>query len=233
MRLSLRILFTLLGLSIFSVSASAFPRVWTLSGVTFADGGTASGTFTYDASTNTYSAINVTTTAGTTIVTGATYSFFSNGFAPSSTGVLLNASNAADLTGTRAFALFFATALTNAGGTVTLSPGDEANCGDAGCTSPAAPSRATTAGSVSSLTNTPTNTPAGVATNTPTNTPTNTATNTPTSTPTNAPTNTPTSTPTNTPTTAVAIVPTLNESGMLIFGLLIAAAGLLLLVRRR
>jgi hypothetical protein len=36
----------------------------------------------------------------------------------------------------------------------------------------------------------------------------------------------------NTPTPA-PVVPTLNESGMLIFGLLIAAAGLLLLVRRR
>jgi hypothetical protein len=31
----------------------------------------------------------------------------------------------------------------------------------------------------------------------------------------------------------VAVVPTVNESGMLIFGLLIAAAGLLLLIRRR
>jgi hypothetical protein len=31
----------------------------------------------------------------------------------------------------------------------------------------------------------------------------------------------------------VAVVPTLNESGMLIFGLLIAAAGLLLLIRKR
>ena len=59
-----------------------------------------------------------------------------------------------------------------------------------------------------------------------------TPTNTPTNTPTSTPTNTPTSTPTSTPTTVV-VVPTLNKSGMLIFGLLIAAAGLLLLVRRR
>ena len=84
-------------------------------------------------------------------------------------------------------------------------------------------------------TNTPTNTPTGTLTpptNTPTNTPTSTPTNTPTSTPTSTPTNTPTSTPTNTP-IPVAVVPTLNEPGMLIFGLLIAAAGLLLLVRRR
>ncbi len=51
---------------------------------------------------------------------------------------------------------------------------------------------------------------------------------TPTGTP---PTSTPTNTPTNAP-TVVAVVPTLNESGMLILGLLIAAAGLLL-VRKR
>jgi hypothetical protein len=51
-------------------------------------------------------------------------------------------------------------------------------------------------------------------------------------TPSNTPTSTPTSTPTNTP-TPVPVVPTLNESGMLIYGLLIAAAGVLLLVRRR
>jgi hypothetical protein len=55
---------------------------------------------------------------------------------------------------------------------------------------------------------------------------------TPTPTATNAPTNTPTSTPTNPP-TPVPGLPTLNESGMLIFGLLIAAGGLLLIVRRR
>jgi hypothetical protein len=46
------------------------------------------------------------------------------------------------------------------------------------------------------------------------------------------PTNTPTNTPTSTP-TPMPVVPTLNESGTLIFGLLVAAAGLLLLIRRR
>lgn len=37
--------------------ASAFPVTWTLSGVTFADGGTASGSFVYDAATNNVSDI--------------------------------------------------------------------------------------------------------------------------------------------------------------------------------
>jgi ethanolamine utilization microcompartment shell protein EutS len=66
---------------------------------------------------------------------------------------------------------------------------------------------------------------------TPTNTPTGTLTP-PTNTPTNTPAGVATSTPTSTTTTG-AVVPTLNESGMLIFGVLIAAAGLLLLIRRR
>ncbi len=77
----------------------------------------------------------------------------------------------------------------------------------------------------------PTSTPTNTPTNTATNTPTSTATNTPTRTPTNVPTGTPTNVPTSTPVPA-AVVPTLHESGMLIFGLLIAAAGLLLLRRR-
>jgi len=73
-------------------------------------------------------------------------------------------------------------------------------------------------------------------TNTPTTTPTPTRTPTPTNSPTNTPTTTPANTPTSTPTAPpapVPVVPTLNETGLLAFGLLIAAAGLLLLVRRR
>lgn len=61
---------------------------------------------------------------------------------------------------------------------------------------------------------------------------TNTPTSTPTTTPTTTPANTPTRTLTATPAPAPA-VPTLNEPELLTFGLLIAAAGLLLLVRRR
>src|SRR5258708_19781801 len=70
----------LLGLGVCSVFASAAPVVWTLSGVTFSDGGTASGSFIFDADTNTYSSINVTTTPGS-VRSGATY-LFQNGGAP-------------------------------------------------------------------------------------------------------------------------------------------------------
>jgi hypothetical protein len=67
----------------------------------------------------------------------------------------------------------------------------------------------------------------GVSTPTPTPTPSNTPVP-----PTNTPTNTPTPTVTQTPTQPpAAAVPTLNEWGMLLFGLLIAGAGLLLIRR--
>jgi hypothetical protein len=145
MRASLRILFTFLGLSVFSVSVLAFSKPWTLGGVVFNDGGTASGSVSYDAATNTYSNINVTTTAGTTLLTGASYTFFSNGFAPGAGGVLLNASNAADLTGTRGFAVFFNPPLSEFGTTTTIT-GQEATCADAGCNAPAPPSRFVSAG---------------------------------------------------------------------------------------
>jgi CSLREA domain-containing protein len=56
---------------------------------------------------------------------------------------------------------------------------------------------------------------------------------TPTNTPTSISTATPTSTPTNTPNPIPADIPTLNDHGLLLFGLLVAAAGLLLLIRRR
>jgi hypothetical protein len=84
-------------------SVSAAPVTWTLQGVTFNDGGTASGSFVYDAQTNTYSAINITTTTGTTR-TGASYAFVCitpcTQAQPSPVVVLfLTASSASDQTG--------------------------------------------------------------------------------------------------------------------------------------
>jgi hypothetical protein len=42
-------------------TASADGVTWTLSGVTFSGGGTASGTFVYDADTNTFSSVDIVT----------------------------------------------------------------------------------------------------------------------------------------------------------------------------
>jgi hypothetical protein len=47
-------------------TASAVPIQWTLDGVTFIDGGTASGSFVFDADLSIYSSINTSTTAGST-----------------------------------------------------------------------------------------------------------------------------------------------------------------------
>lgn len=46
-------------------TAHAAPVTWTLSNVTYADGATATGSFDYDQSTNTYSNIHVTVAGGT------------------------------------------------------------------------------------------------------------------------------------------------------------------------
>jgi hypothetical protein len=134
----------LLGLALCSVFASAGPVVWILSGVTFADGGTASGSFVYNADTNTYSSINVTTTTGSAR-SGATY-HFQNGGGANALGMVTVV--AADLTGTPDLALGFSSSLTNAGGTRTLTGNFEATCQNAGCSSQVGPLRNVTAGSI-------------------------------------------------------------------------------------
>jgi hypothetical protein len=100
--------------------ASADGITWTLSGVTFDDGGTASGSFVYDALTNTYSSIDITTTLGSTFP-GATYTGLvdSSFTLPSDTGLILGAP---DFLGP-IFQLIFQDHLTNSGGTVFLMNG--------------------------------------------------------------------------------------------------------------
>lgn len=53
-------------------TASADGVTWDLSGVTFSDGSTASGSFVFDATTDQITDVDITTTAGTAF-TGATY----------------------------------------------------------------------------------------------------------------------------------------------------------------
>ena len=101
--------------------ASADGITWSLSGVTFADGGTASGSFVYDAVTNTVSSVNIVTTAGTTFG-GNTYTALDPGFdppVPFDIPVVPNASG--DLTGTMVFDMELPMpGLTNLGGAVIL-----------------------------------------------------------------------------------------------------------------
>ena len=97
--------------------ASADGITWTLNGVTFTDGATASGSFNYDASSNSYSSIDVTTGAGTvfpsTLYTTTSVEFFSNNFLLG----LGPTSVPSDLTGVTLLGLYFTNALTNTGGT--------------------------------------------------------------------------------------------------------------------
>lgn len=138
-------LFLLVLLSVPSIaSADSAPILWTLSGVTFANattptvtGGTATGSFQYDPNTNTFSNIDIVTTAGSGFG-GATYTTLSGaGFVSSNTSLWLGASSA-PFTGPL-FLLTFSNALGNAGGVTDFLVtgidlgGGEGTCDDAAC----------------------------------------------------------------------------------------------------
>ena len=115
--------------TLLATAAQATPVTWTLQGVSFVDGATASGSLTYDATTQIYTAWNIVTTAtvnpaaiGYTSLPGASYT--TNGYTNASTSSYLNASSFGVRNlpgpGSLQFGLVFATPLTNAGGTVAL-----------------------------------------------------------------------------------------------------------------
>ena len=141
----MRLTHTMLAVLTFAL-ASGSPITWTLTGVTFAGGGTATGSFTFnpDVGTNacstglspcgTFSNINITTTTGGG-VTGAHYVSVCgtdvvscNGVSPDSTEVLFLTSAAANQSGLPAIAFFFTgiggippMGLTDAGGFIDVS----------------------------------------------------------------------------------------------------------------
>lgn len=168
-------------LFLLTVAASASPITWTLNGVTLSDGGTASGTFTFDPDAGTacgsstpcgvYSNIHIVTTNGTSRA-GVAYSFVCGqdvtactGVSPDSTEVMFLSSNAPNEAGNPAIALFFTSigalppqGLTDTGGTLDVSNRsgsvgsvDESACANAACSSPASPVRFSTAGSVAAI----------------------------------------------------------------------------------
>ena len=110
--------------------ASADGITWTLSDVTFDDGGIASGSFVFDALTKTYSSIDITTTSGSAFA-GTTYDALNGGFGTSNMGMLLGASG--DLTNTDILLLLFGTALTDSGGTIVLVGVGEGTCDNTDC----------------------------------------------------------------------------------------------------
>lgn len=106
-------------LTFFATTALAVPVTYSVSGANFTAGGSISGTFTYDADTNTYSAINLVTTAGG-VYPGATF------VATNGAGAFSNSSNLNVVTasgngaGQPVLNLVWGASLTNAGGTVAI-----------------------------------------------------------------------------------------------------------------
>ena len=109
--------------------AFAFPVTWTLNGASFSDGGTATGSFVYDADTNTLSNWSVSVAGGDTgTFPPATYDTTTAGgnYSPgSATTVGVNL-----FIGSRQIRMPGTSALSNAGGTVAinLSSGFEGEC---------------------------------------------------------------------------------------------------------
>lgn len=114
-----------LGLTLAAGAAFAAPVTWNVSG-TLSDGGTLSGSFVFDPDTNAYSAINITTTAGT--LPGATYTVLH----PAATSTILVANTAAgSAAGQPVIALSIAPGLSAAPGPRTL--GNREGACNAGC----------------------------------------------------------------------------------------------------
>ncbi len=139
-----RCVFIVVASLVTAVRANAFPLIYTLVGVTFSDGATASGTFTYDADTGVYSNINISTTTAT-VRSGATYTMKGASVFSAPYEVPLVTTNQGDLTGKPFFGLGFTTFLTDAGGVVTVT-GSEASCSNSVCDNVMGPTRYITAG---------------------------------------------------------------------------------------
>jgi hypothetical protein len=121
-----------LAVATLAAPAAAIPVTWTLHNVVFDDGATASGWFVYDADTNVFGPVDITTTSGA-VVTGATYTLEDPGFDSTADFSVFVTGMLADYTGTPALALSMLVPLTNAGGMIPVSNG-EFVCIDAGCT---------------------------------------------------------------------------------------------------
>jgi hypothetical protein len=125
--------FTAIAVLLFGFSAQAAPVTWTLEGVVFDDGGTAFGSFIYDADFNVYSSVNITTTAGTDLA-GDTYQY-PNGVFTNPLSLVATSQDVPNLTNVPAIGLFFSDGLTNSGGALSLigGPSRETLCEDVEC----------------------------------------------------------------------------------------------------
>jgi hypothetical protein len=123
-----------LALLILAPAASADTLVtWTLNNFTFSDGATASGSFVYDATTNTFSSINIVTSSGTTL-SGAAYHAVDPGFGPFSFDVaFVTTSGLGNYVGTDALELNFSPLSLTDGGGIVPTDINEFVCSNANC----------------------------------------------------------------------------------------------------
>jgi hypothetical protein len=106
----------------FPLCASADAVTWELEGITLTTGAV-TGSFDYNADTNTYSDISLFTGDGKTY----TVDLVSNASA------LFSDSGAVNLTGTRLLTMEFVSPLTDAGGTIDITIAEEETCDNATC----------------------------------------------------------------------------------------------------
>jgi hypothetical protein len=106
----MRALFLVIGIFL-SSAALAIPVEWTLQNVIFTDGGTAFGSFVYDADTNIYSEVDITTTSGA-VLSGTVYKF-TNPYISGNASITQFLNAEGDLTGARFFGLIPLYDLTN------------------------------------------------------------------------------------------------------------------------
>jgi hypothetical protein len=98
--------------------ANAVPVTWDLTGVTFNDGGAASGSFVFDASTDTYSSWNITTSPGSLVTNSFDYTNVNSALQSAFSGptsLFVETSGNVDR-----LLLVFVSALTDSGGVVSL-----------------------------------------------------------------------------------------------------------------
>jgi len=111
-----------------ATAAAADPVQWTLPDLTLVDGGTISGTFTYDSDTATFSKIQVNTSGGA--LAGVGYTRAQGGSEWSVPTWVVLRSSAPDSEMVR---IILADPMTNAGGTIAVSSVHEGTCSEA-CT---------------------------------------------------------------------------------------------------
>lgn len=134
----------------FAAGAQAAPVTWNLQNWTFDDGGTASGSFVFDATTGQYSNVSVQSTTGS-VRAGASYDRPNPASAGNATFASWVTGLFADYTNTPVIAVNWDSALTDAGGTVAVNLGGfhgEFGCSNAICAGGTAPSRLLTSGAV-------------------------------------------------------------------------------------